>query len=453
MRSVELQTHLSLMGDASPHAMSSSAARNSNASLPPHTDGSFAGTVHVRVFRILNFKDTAGWMDKTDPFVQLRLGKTTRKTSVKNNAGGAAVFDEVFSFQKDLAHTELQVAVYDSDTLSNDLLGRTSIDLNGQSWSETVDELGGLVDGKSFDVFDAKSGKVVQGQVVLAFAASVLIVKVHRIAGFPDKSGWMDRTDPFVTLKYGKQKFNTTVKDNAGGNAEYNEVFFFDLVRADHGLEVTVLDSDTMSDDELGRQQVQIRDLGHANTLSEAQPIDIPVSKNGKEQGRVLISVARFPPKSSVGHGLAGFEMTAPELQMSASGRGIWMDSGQAADVEPPEPHLTPAEYFAWTLVDQAPPPWLGTTPWGGGGSSGYVTPSSMVATPQYGYSEAPVPGGDQGRGTLYSNPGGLGNPPGGGGPYLSPPFYVGRSSGSPDRWDAVMDHSYDGAPMRIRIL
>jgi hypothetical protein len=241
MRSVELQTHLSLMGDASPHAMSSSAARNSNASLPPHTDGSFAGTVHVRVFRILNFKDTAGWMDKTDPFVQLRLGKTTRKTSVKNNAGGAAVFDEVFSFQKDLAHTELQVAVYDSDTLSNDLLGRTSIDLNGQSWSETVDELGGLVDGKSFDVFDAKSGKVVQGQVVLAFAASVLIVKVHRIAGFPDKSGWMDRTDPFVTLKYGKQKFNTTVKDNAGGNAEYNEVFFFDLVRADHGLEVTVL--------------------------------------------------------------------------------------------------------------------------------------------------------------------------------------------------------------------
>jgi|NorSeaMetagenome_1021524.scaffolds.fasta_scaffold445303_1 hypothetical protein len=39
-----------------------------------------------------------------------------------------------------------------------------------------------------------------------------------------------------------------------------------------------------MSDDELGRQQVQIRDLGHANTLSEAQPIDIPVSKNGKEQ-------------------------------------------------------------------------------------------------------------------------------------------------------------------------
>ena len=38
-----------------------------------------------------------------------------------------------------------------------------------------------------------------------------------------------------------------------------------------------------------------------------------------------------------------------------STGRGIWMDSGQAADVEPPEPHLTPAEYFAWTLVDQAP--------------------------------------------------------------------------------------------------
>jgi hypothetical protein len=68
----------------------------------------FAGTVHVRVFRIMNFKDTAGWMDKADPFVQLGMGKMMHKTAVKHNAGGTVVFDEVFSFFKDPSHAQLQ---------------------------------------------------------------------------------------------------------------------------------------------------------------------------------------------------------------------------------------------------------------------------------------------------------------------------------------------------------
>jgi len=54
-----------------------------------------AGDVHVKVYSIRNFKDTAGFMDKTDPFVQLTVGRITHKTTVKNNAGGSAVFDEV----------------------------------------------------------------------------------------------------------------------------------------------------------------------------------------------------------------------------------------------------------------------------------------------------------------------------------------------------------------------
>jgi hypothetical protein len=234
-RNVEVQTPRSLMEDA----FSSSTAIGCE---PSSAHEAFAGTVHVRVFRIMNFKHTAGWTDKTDPFVQLGLGKTMQTTTVKNNAGGAAVFDEVFSFFKDPSHTQLQVAVYDSDTLSNDLLGQTSIDLTRQPWMESVEELGGLKEGQSYDVFASKTGKVVQGQVFLAFAASVLIVKVHRISGFTDNAGWMDRTDPFVQLMYGKQKAKTKVKNNGGGNAEFNEVFFFDIIPADaNGLEIAVL--------------------------------------------------------------------------------------------------------------------------------------------------------------------------------------------------------------------
>ena len=230
-QNAEVQTPRSLMEDA--------LSASTKVGCEP-----FAGTVHVRVFRIMNFKDTAGWMDKADPFVQLGMGKMMHKTAVKHNAGGTVVFDEVFSFFKDPSHTQLQVAVYDSDTLSNDLLGQTSIDLTGQPWMESVEELGVSKEGQSYDVFDTKTGKLVQGQVVLAFAASVLIVKVHRIWGFTDNAGWMDRTDPFVQLMYGKQKAKTKVKNNAGGNAEFNEVFFFDIIPADsdaNGLEIVVL--------------------------------------------------------------------------------------------------------------------------------------------------------------------------------------------------------------------
>jgi hypothetical protein len=39
-----------------------------------------------------------------------------------------------------------------------------------------------------------------------------------------------------------------------------------------------------MRDDELGRQMVAIHELRHAKTLSEAQPTEIPITKNGKEQ-------------------------------------------------------------------------------------------------------------------------------------------------------------------------
>ena len=81
-----------------------------------------------------------------------------------------------------------------------------------------------------------------QGKVFLALAASVLIVKVHRISGFTDNAGWMDRTDPFVQLMYGKQKSKTKVKNNAGGNAEFNEVFFFGIIPADaNGLEIAAM--------------------------------------------------------------------------------------------------------------------------------------------------------------------------------------------------------------------
>ena len=42
-------------------------------------------TIHITVHKIDGFSDTAGFMDRTDPYVLLQLGKEKQQTSVKND--------------------------------------------------------------------------------------------------------------------------------------------------------------------------------------------------------------------------------------------------------------------------------------------------------------------------------------------------------------------------------
>lgn len=100
--------------------------------------------------KIDGFSDTAGFMDKTDPFVELELGKEKYKTKVMNNAGGKADFNEEFAFDKKEGDQTIRLKVYDSDTMSNDLLGSRDIDLDdsstGNGWYNVVK--GGKETGK-----------------------------------------------------------------------------------------------------------------------------------------------------------------------------------------------------------------------------------------------------------------------------------------------------------------
>jgi hypothetical protein len=331
-------------------------------------------TLLVRVFRIINFKDTAGFMDKTDPYVKLQYGTTMHKTAAKNNAGGNAVFNEVFSFVRNTSQHQLQVAVYDSDTLRDDLLGATTIDLSRQRFGNSEEELRRMQDGQSYDMFDA-TGKV-QGQVVLAFAVSVsagaedvrkgplrpgdvgtlvqdyllvdptyqgkdtyqvsfngskhwyvegtleqsrlkvgtrvrlssspqkapaspgtLRVRVFRIINFKDTAGFMDKTDPYVKLQYGTTMHKTAAKNNAGGNAVFNEVFSFVRNTSQHQLQVAVYDSDTLRDDLLGATTIDLSRQRFGNSeeelrrMQDGQSYDM-FDATGKVQGQVVLAFA-----------------------------------------------------------------------------------------------------------------------------------------------------------------
>eukprot|EP00287_Rhodomonas_sp_CCMP768_P009124 CAMPEP_0196724438 /NCGR_PEP_ID=MMETSP1091-20130531/6285_1 /TAXON_ID=302021 /ORGANISM="Rhodomonas sp., Strain CCMP768" /LENGTH=125 /DNA_ID=CAMNT_0042066553 /DNA_START=66 /DNA_END=443 /DNA_ORIENTATION=+ len=116
----------------------------------------FGGVLKVTVIKIQGFDESSGFMDKTDPFVELEMGEEKFKTATKNNAGGNAEYNEEFAFNKQEGEQTLKVRVYDSDTLSNDLLGQRDVDLDDESTGNG-----------SFDV--VKDGKVT-GQVFIEFA-------------------------------------------------------------------------------------------------------------------------------------------------------------------------------------------------------------------------------------------------------------------------------------------
>ena len=133
-------------------------------------------------------------------------------------------------------------------------------------------------------------------------------------------AGWMDRTDPFVQLTLGEQSASTTVKSNAGGTADFNEVVFMNRAQQDSLLQVSpclvfcwegqigtwmtgddcsrlpgdscvddhvqvrVMDKDTFSNDELGRNNVDLKEAYLADRVQDSPKIQLPIFKDGEEK-------------------------------------------------------------------------------------------------------------------------------------------------------------------------
>jgi len=89
----------------------------------------------------------------------------TKKTKVKNNAGGAAEFRETLSVDKPAGVNMLKVSVFDSDTTSDDVLGERDIDLRMQYYWPSADE------GQATAVEVYRQGKIA-GTVFISFAKS-----------------------------------------------------------------------------------------------------------------------------------------------------------------------------------------------------------------------------------------------------------------------------------------
>jgi hypothetical protein len=128
-------------------------------------------------------------------------------------------------------------------------------------------------------------------------------IHVHRIEGFSDTSGFMDKTDPFVKIIVGSQNkrvFKTQEKINAGGHATFDETFTFEQVSEllpaeEHLITIQVWDKDLLSDDFMGQSEINMRDK-QALTLSA---VDI-MTRSGELAGKVIVSLYLGPEESKL---------------------------------------------------------------------------------------------------------------------------------------------------------
>jgi Ca2+-dependent lipid-binding protein len=259
--------------------------------------GAFAGVFHVTIERIDQFSDTAGFMDRTDPYVEVQLGRESFRTSVKDNAGGHdVIFQETLTFQKALLQGELKVIVKDKDTLSDDTLGDVTIDLNALALPEDYEDSEAVC-------YEARSKGIKAGEVFLKLSrkaipagawAGPLLVTVEKIDEFSDNAGFMDRADPYVLLSLDDDKMKTSVKDNAGGkNVFFNEFLFFNKNLLSRELRVSVMDKDTISDDAMGEATIDLHALQMVEDHEDDQSRPFETKIKGKVAGRVFLKFSR----------------------------------------------------------------------------------------------------------------------------------------------------------------
>mmetsp|Transcript_35737 Transcript_35737/g.69039 ORF Transcript_35737/g.69039 Transcript_35737/m.69039 type:complete len:398 (-) Transcript_35737:79-1272(-) len=96
-----------------------------------YAKGPGRGTLKVTVSEAKNLRNTE-MIGKQDPYCVLKFGSETKKTKVHKNGGKQATWNQIFEFDVDeqkMAQWVFQIAVWDKETFSDDLVGRKNFSL------------------------------------------------------------------------------------------------------------------------------------------------------------------------------------------------------------------------------------------------------------------------------------------------------------------------------------
>mmetsp|Transcript_32701 Transcript_32701/g.66089 ORF Transcript_32701/g.66089 Transcript_32701/m.66089 type:complete len:291 (+) Transcript_32701:62-934(+) len=260
-------------------------------------------TLTVKVKSAKNLADRDGiFSGESDPYVRLRLVADDDHTQVvasrrtKTLCGSNPKWNETFTFaglDEPGAYT-LKLNVLDKDYFTrDDPLGETTIDLGVLTDTQGFQPFDDVwIDGYIFKAYLSFEVSTGGGWGNSADAASnMLRVMVKNAKGLKDRDNWFGgKTDPYVHIEITDASGSvvagpkqTSVKQDEGGNPEWNEEIVFEEGLQNpsaYRLKLNIYDKDRGSrDDHLGEAVVH---LGILKNSQEDREFDLSVGKGGR---------------------------------------------------------------------------------------------------------------------------------------------------------------------------
>ena len=248
---------------------------------------------------INNIENSGHLLDKQDPAIHIRINKLRFKTERVKEGGVKCTFKEVYSNIKVNYDDDIDIEVHnmDGDDKSKKLLGKGTIKI-----SEAVTVPGAVT---SFKVpLTTSSGKQ-QGEVTMEGIVEIIVddpnakkiegqVKISldqlSICDVLNVGTAIDKQDPGVFLKIGKNVFTTKRIMDGGSDASFTEAFNDIIVDYRDEIEVEVhnMDGSGKSKKKLGKGSIKISDVFQKMDDSNVFSIDL-VADGNQQKGQVMM--------------------------------------------------------------------------------------------------------------------------------------------------------------------
>lgn len=214
-----------------------------------------------------NLKDGDGPMNKSDPYVYIKLEgcEPLRSATVENNENPE--WNEIMLFEgvENPAAKVLDIAIYDDDTFKDDKIAGCKLDLGTLIQSDEPQEFTMVVDDGYF------TDSTLTFQIKLDGSwgnpppdnKGDLKVNIISCSGLDD-ADFSGTTDPYVYLQIEGMDSQQTEKKEGTINPEWNQEITFSEIEKplSKTLKITIYDDDTFSrDDKIGSCEVDLAEL------------------------------------------------------------------------------------------------------------------------------------------------------------------------------------------------
>jgi len=232
-----------------------------------------------------------------DPFVSLKIGDETKKSTVKDNAGDAGVWEESLTFLLSSKEDQVNcvVKVMNHNLIKDDQIGKVVI--------QVVD----LVRGVNKKWFQLTLDDKLSGELCLSSKfRPALHLEVNECKNLRSVQ-LIGKQDPYVKMcmrggratEQFEVRHNTVVNEDGGKNPKWTKSDFFfhlppenkDYAESEKArLDVEVLDSNVVKDTSIGTVSIPYEKLRNPTN----GPVGFELTHNNKPAGEIFFTVLEY---------------------------------------------------------------------------------------------------------------------------------------------------------------